>query len=173
MAEVADIPATMAHFARHGDESGRGGDLVFSPMTDGNSWRDLAYGEKARVKWERNLSEPGWERVWLLENGFQICGHVVLFGSGLPASLHRCTLAIGLEREARSQGWGRALMEECLRWCQSQAPLEWVDLYVFSHNNPARALYKSLGFQEIGTTEDLFRVHGKKIADVHMVKRVK
>jgi len=44
----------------------------------------------------------------------------------------------------------------------------WIDLGVFAHNEAARALYKSVGFVEVGTVKDQFRVDGVSIDDVSM-----
>ena len=61
--------------------------------------------------------------------------------------------------------------ETALGWAADQG-LAWVDLGVFSENAPARALYRKLGFEEVGIVEDAFRVDGSSLDDVAMVFRL-
>lgn len=95
-------------------------------------------------------------------------GHVELSGSPLAVGLHRCEPGIGLERSHRGSGLGRALMNQALGFARAAPILEWVDLRVFAHNTAARRLYTSLGFSELGTTPDQFRIAGEPIDDIHM-----
>lgn len=53
-------------------------------------------------------------------------------------------------------------------WATSQPGLDWMDLRVFANNSPARALYNSMGFRELGTVPDNFRVGAQSIDDVRM-----
>ncbi len=43
---------------------------------------------------------------------------------------------------------------------------------MFSHNAPGRALYERLGFTEVGTLTDRFRIQGTSIDDVIMTLNV-
>jgi ribosomal protein S18 acetylase RimI-like enzyme len=78
-------------------------------------------------------------------------------------------MAMGIERDFRGQGWGGRLLQTALDWARAETTLAWVDLGVFEHNAPARALYRKFGFKEVGRREDLFRVHGVRITDIQMV----
>lgn len=164
-------PALCAHIRRHGAESGQGGDVIFRPRSSGEELDEAAAIERHRAGWARPLSEPLWLRTWgLLEDGV-ILGHLDLHGGRLPAELHRATLGMGLERAARRQGHGRAMMAMAIAWARDHG-LAWLDLGVFAHNRPARALYASVGFVEVGTTRDQFRVDGTSIDDVAMTLRL-
>ncbi len=77
----------------------------------------------------------------------------------------------GIERRARGQGHGRALIEGRSAWARDHG-LAWIDLGVFAHNASARALYAKVGFVEVGTTRDQFRVDGTSIDDVAMTLRL-
>ena len=55
-----------------------------------------------------------------------------------------------------------------MQWCRDATDLAWIDLGVFAHNEAARALYRKVGFVELGTTRDRFRVDGTSIDDIHM-----
>lgn len=164
----AQLPALLAHFRRHAAESGRDGDLVFRPRSATEEFEELEVAERQRVAWTRSLVEPLWLRTWALVEGDALIGHLDLDGGRLPAELHRATLGMGVERHARNRGHGRALLETAIAWARRHG-LAWLDLGVFAHNAPARALYRKHGFVEIGTSRDRFRVDGVSIDDVSMV----
>jgi GNAT superfamily N-acetyltransferase len=164
--------ALCEHIGRHGAESGRGGDLIFRPRSSDEELDEVAAIERHRAGWDRPLAAPQWLRTWgLLEDDGLVVGHLDLHGGRLPAELHRATLGMGLERPARRQGHGRALIETAVAWARDHG-LAWLDLGVFAHNHPARALYASVGFVEVGTTRDQFRVEGVSIDDVAMTLRL-
>ena len=164
-------PALCAHIQRHGAESGQGGDLIFRPRSSDEALDEPAAIERHRTAWGRPLSEPLWLRSWGLLGDGVVLGHLDLHGGRLPAELHRATLGMGLERPARGQGHGRALIETAIAWARDRG-LAWLDLGVFAHNRPARALSASVGFVEVGTTRDQFRVDGTSIDDVSMTLRL-
>lgn len=164
-------PVLCAHIQRHGQESGRDGDVIFRPRESGEELDEPAAIERHRLEWSRPLFEPLWLRTWGLVDDDTIVGHLDLHGGRLPAELHRATLGMGLERAARRQGHGRALIETAIAWARDHG-LAWLDLSVFAHNQPARALYAAVGFVEIGTTRDQFRVDGTSIDDVAMTLRL-
>lgn len=165
-------PALCAHIQRHGAESGRGGDVIFRPRSSGEELDEAAAIERHRIAWDRPLSEPLWLRTWgLFDAGGGLLGHLDLSGGRLPAELHRAMVGMGIERAARRQGHGRALLETAIAWSRDHG-LAWLDLGVFAHNAPARALYASIGFVEVGLTRDQFRVDGTSIDDVAMTLRL-
>ena len=170
-AQPGDEARFFEHLQRHSGESGNG-DIVFHPTSDHAEWNKNEFVEKLKVKWSKPLDQVGWEAVWIVEKEDRIVGHADLKSGSLKASLHRAVFGMGLEREARGQGWGRKLADTAITWARAQAGIDWIELYVFAHNTPAVSLYESLGFKQIGTTEDLFRINGQSIADIQMVLRV-
>jgi GNAT superfamily N-acetyltransferase len=161
------LSALCAHIRRHGAESGRDGDVIFRPRSGDEELDETATIERHRVAWARTLAEPLWMRTWGIVEGTTIRGHLDLDGGRLPAELHRATLGMGIERVARRKGHGRALLDTAIAWARDHE-LAWLDLGVFAHNEPARALYAAMGFVEVGTTRDQFRVDGVSIDDVMM-----
>ncbi len=166
----AEIHVAAQHMARHSDESGRGGDIVFAPFDDFDT---EAWQRRHEERFRLAVDEPGWERLWGVFDGARMVGHVDLGGSMVHASLHRARLGLGLERSYRGSGIGRNLMETALTWAREEPSLAWVDLGVFAHNRVARCLYEALGFSHIATTVDVFRVHGQSIDDVTMTLRLR
>ena len=167
MLAVDDLPALFGHTCRHAGESGRDGDVVFRPRAHHEVIDEVAVREHVRAAWERRLDEPLWQRTWGVIVDRAIVGHLDLHGGRMPAELHRATLGMGIERRARRRGFGRALLDTAIAWARAQG-LAWLDLGVFAHNEVARALYRSVGFVEIGYAKDQFRVEGAIIDDVTM-----
>lgn len=171
-ATAADAGSFFLHSMEHFRESNSGGDIIFHPVTDYENWQAADQEKRWAEAWGKPITELHWERTWLAEEGGKFLGHATLQGGRMPNSFHRVTFSIGLLRPARGKGLGRALTEAALDWAKAQGSIDWIDLYVFTHNKAALALYRSMGFREVGTTEDLFRVHGTSVSDTHMVKRL-
>jgi len=160
-----DVANFAEHFARHRGESGRG-DPHFMPFEPGRD--DGPRGLDAAAL-DRGLDRPGWQRwfVAVTDDG-RIVGHVNLKGDTLRTGSHRCQLGIGIERSYRQQGLGTRLMTAAIEFAREARSIDWVDLTVFAHNAPARKLYERLGFREVGTIPDRFRIDSTSIDDVLM-----
>ena len=169
-AQLTDVPPIWEHLRRHGNESGRNGDLIFAPYEEPWS-RPLDELQKEKeTKWSRPVTEIGWERCWVLGDKENIYGELKLAHAiGLKTSLHRALLMMGIERPHRGNGMGKLLMEEAIGWARKQPTLDWIQLNVFAHNEPAKRLYQNFGFEKVGVNRDLFRVCGQKIDDIEMV----
>lgn len=166
---TADWSRFQAHFKRHRGESGRGEPhfLPFAP--------DDPEGPKGidREALGRSLTQPGWQRCWgALTHDDEIVGHVDLKGGGLSTERHRCELGIGIERCHRGGGLGRRLMQQAIDFARGVESLVWIDLRVFAHNEAGKALYRDLGFSEVGRVVDRFRIEEQAIDDVIMTLRV-
>ena len=165
----ADLPLFESHFRRHRAESGRDG-MHFMPYEPDDPEGPAGLNADALAL---PLTERGWQRWWIaVEEGGEVIGHVDLKGSGLKAGLHRCEVGIGIEAPFRRGGLGRRLMQAAIDFCRAAESISWIDLGVFAHNSAARALYESLGFSEIGTITDRFRLGGQSVDDVSMTLRV-
>jgi ribosomal protein S18 acetylase RimI-like enzyme len=84
------------------------------------------------------------------EDAGTVVGHAFLEPLSLAATSHVARLTIAVHEGHQRQGFGRALMNELLRWARSNPRVEKVELQVRSSNEPAIALYRSLGFVEEG-----------------------
>lgn len=166
-----DLTLLAEHAARHRAESGRG-EHHFMPFAPG-----VSAGPRKRRPEPLGLplTEPGWERIFaaFADQRSRIVGEVNLSGDALHTGLHRCELGIGIERSHRGQGLGRRLMERAIEFTRCAPGIAWLDLKVFAHNAPARALYAALGFQEVGTVVDRFRIEGESIDDIIMTLDVR
>ena len=165
-----DVTLYLEHFARHRSESGRG-DYHFMPFNP-----DDPSGPKgiSLEKLSLELSQPGWQRYWVafMEGADQIVGHVNLKGNPLHTALHRCDLGIGIERQWRGRGLGKRLMTVAIEFARQAPSLSWIDLGVFSHNENAAGLYRSMGFRPLVTVADRFRIENQPVADTLMTLNV-
>lgn len=154
------------HFERHILESGRG-EPHFMPYApddpDGPKGLDVA-------SLDLPLDAPGWQRwfVAIEEATPSIVGHVDLKGDALRVGLHRCELGIGIERAFRGQGLGERLIQAAIDFARQAESLAWIDLKAFAHNTRALALYRRMGFSEIGRLADRFRIDRTVVEDVLM-----
>lgn len=165
------IPAFVLHLGRNALESGRDGD-PFSRARSADDPPDVAaIALRLSETWRLPVACPGWERGFGLWADGAIRGHLDLTGGSLPTALHRAGIGMGIERPWRGAGWGTRLLGDAVAWARA-AGLAWLDLGVFSHNAPARALYAKLGFVETGVTVDAFRIDGQAVDDVAMTLRL-
>ena len=74
-----------------------------------------------------------------------------------------------VNREHRSKGVGKALMEELIRQLRSQPGLEQVALGVSVGNTSARRLYESLGFEVYGRETNAVKIGGAYMDEELMV----
>ena len=71
---------------------------------------------------------------------------------------HRATIGVVLAKSMRGIGIGRALMKETVDLSKRRMRgLESFDLSVFDYNEGAQALYRSLGFVEVGCIPDAMK----------------
>lgn len=174
LATSADLDRLADHHFRHTSESGRGGDVVFTPFAQAYRKAASELERERSPSWAKSVNEPGWGRCWILTDSDEIVGTLELtHRPPLETALHRALLMIGLERAYRGQGWGSKLMSHALSWARQQPTLEWIQLQVFAHNKPAQNLYRKFGFEEAGVRPDLFRVRGPSIDDLAMLLRLR
>ena len=150
---------------RHRAESGKDG-FHFMPFdpADKNGPQGVNLS-----RLELSLKSPGWQRSFCLINDRgDMIGHVHLKGDMLKTISHRCWLELGVEKPWHRQGLGTALCMEAIRYARDVVGVDWIDLYTFAHNTPARNLYARLGFMEVGRLRDRFRIGNLSIDDVQM-----
>lgn len=162
------------HSCRHEQESGRGGDSVFSPFESVKQRSLEEFSNSQLESWNKELTSPGWERTWFLTDEKEIFGDLELGQRpAIESAIHRATLTMGIERNYRGKGYGTKLMEAAIGWARMQPALDWLQLCVFENNAQAKALYKRFGFVEVGTTPDMFRVFGERVADTSMILKLR
>ncbi len=168
-----DIRLLYEHCSRVMAESGVGDTPIFTPTENWNKTFDEF--EKQRTEGDASsLSDPKWSRYWVLFHQGKIVGGIVLYASSpLPTGSHRATFGIAIESAYRKHGYGKKMIETAITWLKNETPFDWLDLYTFEHNERAIALYRNLGFQEMGRTPDQFRVFGKSLSDLKMCLKIR
>jgi RimJ/RimL family protein N-acetyltransferase len=78
-----------------------------------------------------------------------IVGRLSLARDAHPASGHVADLGLMVDARNRRQGVGRALMEAATQWAREHRVTK-LELHVFPWNEPAIALYESLGYEREG-----------------------
>ena len=159
------------HQLRLYQQSGRDGDILFEPYSIHHQHDPVEMKKRTEEAIKATVGSQGWRRFWALEVEGVMRGDISLGGSGFPATSHRVQLGMGIERAYRGQGHGKKMIQTAIDWSREQK-FTWLDLRVFAHNAPARALYTKMGFTEVGTMVDLFRIDDQSIDDVMMVLKL-
>lgn len=173
MASAEDSNLFVDYLEHHFSESGASGMPRFSFHASINK-NELRIASIER--WTRPLDEPNWGRTWLLWNPLDslVIGHLELRGGKNHQALHRADLSMGLRQAFTANGLGTFLLNQMFDWSLRETSLQWIDLGVFSVNEPARKLYKRMGFEEVGYRNDAFRLDDDtSIDEVLMSRRVR
>ena len=114
--------------------------------------------------------EDGSRGIYLVaEEAGVLVGHAFLERLLLAATSHVVRLTIAVHDGHRRRGVGRALMDDLLRWARSNPTVEKVELQVRASNEPAIALYRSLGFVEEGRKTRRLKIAANEyVDDVYM-----
>jgi ribosomal protein S18 acetylase RimI-like enzyme len=122
-----------------------GGDLLQGSLSDSHWLRDSIRSQIEfldRVFLVAELNAPSSQLIGILEASIVQLAPVFLPKSSLDI------YAIYVVPEHRRSGVARSLMEAALKWGQDSECTE-ATLNVLLRNLPARALYKSLGFEDL------------------------
>lgn len=167
-----DLALFFAYLDDHLRDNGSAGHARFMPMAHGESRFAPDKQAAFRAGMETPVGQPGWRRGWLaLAPDGRIAGHVDLRARPEKASAHRALLGMGVQRDFRRQGLGAALLAVATAWAESEH-LDWIDLEVLSVNAPARRLYASAGFTQVGQVDDMFRIDGEALGYTFMAKNL-
>lgn len=85
---------------------------------------------------------------------------------------HVGELGIGLHKEVRGKGIGTRLIKTLMNEAKKRPDVEIVILEVFKNNEPAKGLYRKVGFEEAGRVGEGIRYKDKKIDSITMQKNL-
>ena len=161
-----------SYFNRHLSENGQNG-WVFQPLSRRQSVFDQAIQERFKEGIGKEFGELGWRKLWVarLENN-QVIGHIDIRHPNHVNAFHRVMLGMGVDSTYRKQGVGQHLLSFVIAYCQQHPQIKWIDLEVMAHNTPAIRLYHKLGFTDMGTTVDMFRIEGQSYDYTYMTLQV-
>lgn len=103
--------------------------------------------------------------VRLAERGSEVVGFATVVGGRFRRLRHVGTLEIRVDRPARGQGVGRALVGSLVELAELCPVLQKLSLAVFADNSPAIGLYRSLGFIEEGRRIGEYREEDGRLRD--------
>lgn len=87
---------------------------------------------------------------------------------------HIGEFAIGIRDGYRGAGLGKYIMSEVLKMAKKDLPgLKIFQLEVYENNKPGIALYKKMGFKEVGKIPKQIQHKGKLISEYIMIKEAK
>ncbi|MFZ4713475.1 MAG: GNAT family N-acetyltransferase [Bacteriovoracaceae bacterium] len=169
---LEDLQLLREHILRHISPEDDPEKIMYHPAPNLTKFKDESFIQKSIDSLQIPVTAPSWKRNWIIKDQGKIIANLELKASDLQSALHRANLGIGIEKNYRGIGLGKTMMKTALIWAKEQN-LTWIDLNVLTHNMPARKLYLSFGFKDIGTVKDCFRVEGQSIDDTHMVLELK
>ena len=116
----------------------------------------LWFGEKVPYG---SSAEAIWEQIKAEERGtytFYLDGEFIGFAQAyqkVENGIHIACLIVN--STVRGQGLGRKFVEALLENAWSQEETQFITLNVYPENEPARRLYNSLGFDEVGENQGM------------------
>ena len=125
--------------------------------------------QHVRARLELMLASDN-QMIFLAEDDDQLIGFLWAGGGLYRHNRHRVHLILGVRQAYRRQGLGTRLLTTCECWAQAQR-LQRLELSVMTHNFPALALYRKMGFQIEGTAPYALCIDGKYI-DLHYMSKV-
>jgi len=110
-----------------------------------DAWRSVAE-ERRYLRVVRRHPDAA---VYVGEDAERIVARLSLARDVHPASRHVADLGLMVAASHRRRGVGRALLDQAVVWAES-AGVRKLELHVFPWNEPAIALYESVGFEREG-----------------------
>lgn len=108
-------------------------------------------------------------RYLVAERDGAIVGHALLDPLPLAAVRHVVHLTIAVHVGAQGRGVGRALLEALIAWARAAPAVRKIELHVRAPNTRAQALYRALGFTEVGRWRERIQLApGQYVDDVAM-----
>ena len=106
---------------------------------------------------------------FVLEKQDQIVGLCVGSGGFARRNKHNLYCVMGILQSHTGQGFGRALLNQLEEWAKA-AEFTRLELTVMMHNDIARRLYLSFGFEEEGIKRRSLYIKGQYVDEVYMSK---
>jgi RimJ/RimL family protein N-acetyltransferase len=108
--------------------------------------------------------------VLVAELDGELVGRLSLARDPHPASRHVADLGLMVSSRHRRRGIGRALLAAAETWARG-AGVTKLELHVFPHNEPARALYGACGFEQEGFRVGHYRRANGEIVDAILMAK--
>lgn len=107
--------------------------------------------------WIASFLERENSLLILAEFDGKLIGNIDISGHTRQMMEHTAVIGMGIISEWRNTGLGTQLMQHAIDWARENALLELLWLQVYTDNQMGLALYKKMGFQEIGVIPNFFK----------------
>lgn len=108
-----------------------------------------------------------------LEDRNLLVGIVTFMRESSPKTAHKGNVyGMFVEPEMQGRGLGKSLLLELIRKAKNCNGLEQINLTVVSSNEPAKKLYKSIGFQVYGVEKNALKFSGEYFDEDLMVLKI-
>jgi RimJ/RimL family protein N-acetyltransferase len=102
-----------------------------------------------------------------------LVGIVTFMRESSPKTAHKGNVyGMFVEPEMQGRGLGKSLLLELIRKAKNCNGLEQINLTVVSSNEPAKKLYKSIGFQVYGVEKNALKFSGEYFDEDLMVLKI-
>ncbi|MEM7087145.1 MAG: GNAT family N-acetyltransferase [Bacteroidota bacterium] len=167
------VGAFFSYLNDHISDNGKDNAPLFLPISKNDLTLPKSVGDSFRNGQSISLGQLGWRRVFIaIDEKNHIIGHIDLRSHTENYTSHRALMGMGVHRDYRKMGLGSMLIESVVTWAKNDTNIERIDLWVLSENSPAIKLYKKLGFQKIGTVEDMFRIDDASLNYIMMTRKI-
>jgi RimJ/RimL family protein N-acetyltransferase len=123
--------------------------------------------------WIEKILQNDKETMLVAETPSEIVGWIVFLSPHRIRLSHTGSIGMMIKKEFRGMGIGKLLLKNILDWAKQNPFIEKVSLGVFSTNERAITLYKSMGFIEEGRKVKEFKINDNEyIDDILMYKLV-
>ncbi|ROS01790.1 RimJ/RimL family protein N-acetyltransferase [Sinobacterium caligoides] len=117
----------------------------------------------------RSFTQDTTKRMFVAEDGQQICGLCILQGGSLNRNKHVASLVIGVEKAYWRSGVGSLLMDTILSIAEAAA-ITRLELTVHSTNARAVKLYQRFGFVIEGERRGSINLEGTRVDEYYMAR---
>lgn len=104
--------------------------------------------------------------VAVIESTGEIAGLYILHPNNVGRCGHICNASYAVDKRFRGLGIGKKLVEDCMSKAKDNGFRILQFNAVVATNTAARKLYESLGFEQLGTIKDGFRLGNSLYADI-------
>jgi RimJ/RimL family protein N-acetyltransferase len=107
--------------------------------------------------------------IFIATNGDHIVGYLGAYGGGYRRNAHSAHVVIGILKDFIGQGIGTRLFQTLEQWAYKRG-IHRLELTVMTHNLPALALYKKVGFKIEGIKKHSILIDGCYVDEYYMAK---
>lgn len=126
-------------------------------------------------QWQKRIvkfQEDSGSLILIAEFDNQLIGKLEFRSGQKKATLHSAYFDMAVHPDFQNQGIGAVLLNSLIDWAKTHPTIEVIKLDVAEENSPAIALYKKLGFVEIGRDPFSAKIGNKFHADLTMLLKL-